>query len=109
MPCGTQEKAKVYTHFFKSLRQTLHMDKMEEVGKVLHYFSRIGVAIVELKATLSIGDQILVKGPTSDFEQVIESMQIEHVNVSTAKRGDSIGLKVNKLVKPNDIVYKKSL
>ena len=85
------------------------MDKMEEVGKVLHYFSRIGVAIVELKATLSIGDQILVKGPTSDFEQVIESMQIEHVNVSTAKRGDSIGLKVNKLVKPNDIVYKKSL
>jgi putative protease len=85
------------------------MDKLEEVGKVLHYFSRIGVAIVELKAPVSVGDQILVKGPTSDFEQVIESMQIEHVNVSTAKKGDSIGLKVNKLVKPNDIVYKKCL
>jgi len=85
------------------------MDKLEEVGKVLHYFSRIGVAIVELKAPLSVGDQVLVKGPTSDFEQVIESMQIEHVNVSTAKKGDSIGLKVNKLVKPNDVLYKKSL
>jgi putative protease len=85
------------------------MDKLEEVGKVLHYFSRIGVAIVELKAPVSVGDQILVKGPTSDFEQVIESMQIEHVNVSTAKKGDSIGLKVNKLVKPNDLLYKKSL
>ena len=85
------------------------MDKFEEVGKVSHYFSRIGVAIVELKATLSVGDQVLVKGPTSDFEQVIESMQIEHVNVSTAKKGDSIGLKVNKLVKPNDVLYKKSL
>ncbi|OGD55967.1 translation elongation factor-like protein [Candidatus Bathyarchaeota archaeon RBG_13_52_12] len=85
------------------------MDKLEEVGKVLHYFSRISVAIIELKAPLSIGDQILVKGPTSDFEQVIESMQIEHVNVSTAKKGDSIGLKVNKLVKANDIIYKKSL
>ena len=84
------------------------MDKLEEVGKVLHYFSRIGVAIIELKAPLSIGDQILVKGPTSDFEQAIESMQIEHINVNTAKKGDSIGLKVNKLVKPNDIVYKKS-
>ena len=83
------------------------MDKLEEVGKVLHYFSRIGVAIIELKAPLSIGDQILVKGPTSDFEQAIESMQIEHINVNTAKKGDSIGLKVNKLVKPNDIVYKK--
>lgn len=85
------------------------MDKLEEVGKVSHYFSRIGVAIVDLKAPVSVGDQILVKGPTSDFEQVIESMQIEHVNVSTAKKGDSIGLKVNKLVKPNDILYKKSL
>ena len=84
------------------------MDKLEAVGKVLHYYSRIGVAVIELNGSLSIGDQILVKGPTSDFEQVIESMQIEHVNVSTAKRGDSIGLKVNKLVKPNDIVYKKS-
>ena len=85
------------------------MDKLEEVGKVLHYFSRISVAIIELKAPLSIGDQIIVKGLTSDFEQVIESMQIEHINVSTAKKGDSIGLKVNKLVKPNDIIYKKSL
>ncbi len=85
------------------------MDKLEEVGQVSHYFSRIGVAIVELKSTLSVGDQVLVKGPTSDFEQVIESMQIEHVNVSTAKKGDSIGLKVNKLVKPNDVLYKKSL
>jgi putative protease len=84
------------------------MDKLEEVGKVLHYYSRIGVAIIELKAPLSIGNQILVKGSTSDFEQVIESMQIEHINVNTAKKGDSIGLKVNKLVKPNDIVYKKS-
>jgi putative protease len=87
----------------------LPMDKLEEVGKVLHYFGRIGVAIIELKAPLSIGDQILIKGPTSDFEQAIESMQIEHINVSTAKKGDSIGLKVDKLVKPNDIVYKKSL
>ena len=70
--------------------------------------SRIGVAIIELKAPLSIGDQILVKGSTTDFEQVIESMQIEHTNVNTAKKGDSIGLKVNKLVRPNDTVYKKS-
>ena len=85
------------------------MDKLEEIGKVLHYYSRIGVAVIELKAPLSIGDQILVKGQTSDFEQVIESMQIEHVNVSAAKKGDSIGLKVDKLVKPNDILFKKSL
>jgi hypothetical protein len=95
--------------FLNRQDKILTMDKLDEVGKVSHYFSRIGVAIVELKAPVSVGDQILVKGPTSDFEQVIESMQIEHVNVSTAKKGDSIGLKVNKLVKPNDLLYKKSL
>ncbi len=84
------------------------MDNLEEVGKVSHYYSRIGVAIIDLKAPLSVGDQIIVKGPASDFEQVIESMQIEHVNVNAAKKGDSIGLKVNKPVKPSDTVYKKS-
>jgi len=83
------------------------MDKLEEVGKVSHYYSKIGVAVIELKAPLSIGDQILVKGPTSDFEQIVESMQIEHLNVNTAKSGESIGLKVNKLVRPTDIVYRK--
>jgi putative protease len=84
------------------------MERLEEVGKVRGYYSRIGVAIIELEAPLSIGDQIIVKGSITDFEQVIESMQIEHTNVNTAKKGDSIGLKVNKLVRPKDIVYKKS-
>ncbi len=83
------------------------MEQIEEVGRVSHYYSRIGVAVIELKAPLSIGDQILVKGPTTNFEQAIESMQIEHVNVNKAKGGESIGLKVIELARPNDVVYKK--
>jgi len=77
-----------------------------EVGKVTHFFSKINVAVVELSETLSIGDKIAFKGPTTDFEQTIESMQIEHVNVEKAEKGQSIGLKVNERVRENDTVYK---
>jgi len=81
-------------------------EKPEEVGKITHFFSKISVAVVELNATLSVGDKIRVQGPTTDFEQTVESMQIEHENVKTAKKGQSIGLKVNERVRENDTVYK---
>ncbi|MEM2917269.1 MAG: translation elongation factor-like protein [Candidatus Bathyarchaeia archaeon] len=80
--------------------------KLENVGKVTHFFTKISVAIVELTGTLSIGDKILIKGPTTNLEQTVDSMQIEHKNVQTAKKGDSIGLKVNERVREGDIVYK---
>ena len=82
------------------------MNKLEEVGKVTHYYVRISVAVIELKAPLKIGDRIAVKGMTTDFEQAVESMQIEHVDVKEAKKGDSIGLKVKERVRPEDLVYK---
>jgi len=82
------------------------MNKLDEVGKVTHYYARISVAVIELKASLKIGDRIAVKGMTTDFEQSVESMQIEHVDVKEAKKGDSIGLKVKERVRPEDLVYK---
>jgi putative protease len=80
--------------------------KLENVGKVTHFFTKISVAIVELTGTLSVGDKILIKGPTTNLEQTVTSMQIEHKNVETAKKGDSIGLKVNERVREGDTVYK---
>jgi putative protease len=77
-----------------------------EVGKITHFFSKINVAIVELKETLSVGDKIRIQGPTTDFEQTVTSMQIEHESVKTAKAGQSIGLKVNDRVREQDIVYR---
>ncbi|MEJ2272549.1 MAG: hypothetical protein P8X91_08765 [Candidatus Bathyarchaeota archaeon] len=53
-----------------------------EIGKVIHFFGRINVAIIELKDTLSIGDKIAIIGPNTDFEQTVESMEIEHVKVT---------------------------
>jgi len=80
--------------------------KLEEVGEVTHYFSRIGVAVVELRAPLSVGDRILVQGSTTDFEQTVDSMQIEHKNVQKAAKGQSIGLKMRERVRERDRVFR---
>ena len=78
-----------------------------EVGQITHFFSKISVAVVELTAPLAMGDKILIKGPSTDLEQVVESMQIERVNIQRAEAGQSIGLKTAQQVKVRDIVYKK--
>ncbi len=76
-----------------------------EVGKITHYFDKIGVAVVELTDSLKAGDKIRIKGNTTDFEQEIESMQIEHEEVEEAGKGQAIGLKVKDKVRNNDKVY----
>jgi len=76
------------------------------VGKVSHYYTKIGVAVVELNDTLKIGDKISIEGNTTNFEQIVDSMQIEHQDVQEAKAGDSIGLKVIDRVREGDKVYK---
>ena len=81
-------------------------ERLEEVGKVTHYFTKIEVAVVDLTAPLSAGDRIAIKGATTDLEQTVESIQIEHEDVTTAKAGQSIGLKVKERVRENDVVYK---
>lgn len=82
---------------------------MEEkpVGKIVHYYSNLGVGIIELSDSLKVGDQIHIKGKTTDFEQTVESMQIEHESVQEAKKGDVIGLKVRERVREGDEVYLK--
>ena len=82
-------------------------ENVVEVGHVTHFFAKINVAVVELKAPLAVSDHILIKGPTTDLEQVVESMQIEHENIQRAEAGQSIGLKVVQRVREKDTVYKK--
>jgi len=97
------EKRTLYSLEMKCLGE----ENLVEVGRVTHYFTKIGVAVVELKASLAVGDRIVIRGSTTDFEQVVESMQIEHKNVQRAEAGQSIGLKVAQRVREKDIVYKK--
>ncbi len=78
-----------------------------KVGKVTHYYDKIGVAIVELESDLAVGDKIkFVRGGEDLFEQTVESMQIEHNKIESAKKGDTIGLKVNEEVKEGAEVFK---
>jgi len=82
-------------------------EEIVEIGQITHFFSKISVAVIELKATLNVGDTIVIKGPNTDFEQVVDSMQIEHKNIQRAEKGQSIGLKMNDRVREKDKVYKK--
>ena len=79
-----------------------------EVGKVSHYFSRVSVAGIELSGGLAVGDQIHVKGHTTDFLQAVDSMQIENEVVTEAGAGQSIGVKVTDRCREGDTVYKVS-
>lgn len=80
----------------------------EKIGKVEHYFSDIGVAVISLKRSLKIGDKLRFKGATTDFEQMIESMEIDHEKVENAKAGQEIGLEVEDRVREGDKVLKIS-
>ena len=76
------------------------------VGKVVNYFTKIGVAIIELNDSLAVGDRISVEGATTNLQQTVESMQIEHKAVEKARKGDSVGLKIVDRCRKGDSVYK---
>lgn len=76
------------------------------IGKVTHYYKSLGVAAIELSDTLEVGNVIHIKGHTTDFEEKVESMEIEHKQVTKATRGQVIGLKVADYVREHDMVYR---
>ncbi len=79
----------------------------EKVGTVFTYFSKAGVAGVKLTdGSLSIGDKISIEGATTNFEQTLDSMQIDRVDIETGDVGQDIGMKVKDRVRPNDLIYK---
>jgi translation elongation factor EF-1alpha len=78
----------------------------KQVGRITHYFGKIGVAAIELEGVLNVGDTIHVKGHTSDWTQTVGSIQIEHDQVQTAGPGDVIGIEVEGHAREHDMVYK---
>ena len=79
-----------------------------QVGKVTHYFTKIGVAVIEITdGSIKVGDEVHIKGHTTDFKQKVTSMQIEHENVEIAEPGQSIGVRMEEPVRANDLVYKE--
>ena len=78
----------------------------EVVGKVTDFFAHPVVAGIDLTATLKLGDKIHIKGHTTDIEMIVDSMQINNVDVEEAKAGDAVGVKVTERVRREDIIYK---
>jgi len=78
----------------------------EKIGKVVGFYSHVGVAAIKLEAPLKVGDKIHIKGSTTDITQTVDSMQIEHETIQEAKKGDSVGIKIKDRARPNDVVYK---
>lgn len=76
-----------------------------KVGKVTHYYDKIGVAVVDVSAPLHVGDVVSFSG-SSKFSQTISSIQVEHEKVESAKKGDTVGLKVDQAVKPGEELVK---
>ena len=83
------------------------MAKKKLIGKVSHFFDKASVAVLDLDATLKVGDKILIEmHDGNSFEMDVDSMQIEHKQIKTAKKGQSIGLKTPEPVKGHAKVYK---
>lgn len=76
-----------------------------KVGKVTHYYDKIGVAVIDLSKPVKVGDTIKISGHDKEFTQVIASMQIEHEQIQEAQKGQIIGMKVDQPVKENDEVF----
>jgi selenocysteine-specific translation elongation factor len=77
----------------------------ELIGRITHYFDKIGVAVIELSGSLKVGDTIKIKGKDTDFEQVVDSMQVDKAPVEAASAGDGVGLKVANAVNEGDEVF----
>jgi translation elongation factor EF-Tu-like GTPase len=80
--------------------------KENVIGLVTHYFPKVRAAVIKLKAPLSVGDTIKIKGHTTNFTQDITSMQMDRVPIDSGKKGEEVGLLVNSRVRQHDIVCK---
>jgi len=76
------------------------------VGKVIHYFDNIKVAVIELKKPLKIGEEVRFEGGETDFEQKISSMEVDHEKIKRAKAKQTVGMEVEKKVHPGYRIYK---
>ncbi|MCM8770411.1 MAG: translation elongation factor-like protein [Candidatus Omnitrophica bacterium] len=98
--------AKLKKKITKPVKVKVQVPKEELVGIITHYFPHVKAGVLKLKVPLAIGDTIKIKGHTTDFTQTVTSMQINHVPITKAKKGDEIGLLVESRVRRKDKVFK---
>lgn len=77
----------------------------KKIGEVTHYYEKIQVAIIKLIAPLKIGDSIKFKHADSEFTQTVQSLELEHAKIDSAKKGTEVGLKVDQPVKEKTEIF----
>lgn len=88
----------------KNNKGVINLDKL--IGKVVHYYDKLGVAIIDLKSGgLKVGDELKFKRGDEEFTQKVNSLQVDYKEVESVKKGDSFGLKVDKPTKPGTEVF----
>ncbi len=78
----------------------------KQIGEVTHFYSGISVAIVKFREPVKVGDNVQFFGATTDFKEAIKSMQYDHKDISDAKKGQEVGIKVEGKVREGDEVYR---
>ena len=80
------------------------MAKDTKVGKITHYYDKLGVGIIKLIKPLKVGQTVKISGKTTDFEQLISQMQFDHKDIKSGKKGQEVGVKLNSKVRQGDEV-----
>lgn len=81
--------------------------KEKPIGEVVHYFDKIGVAVIKFSSNISVGDKVRIAGgENTDFEQEIDSLEVDHEKIKKAKKGNEAGMKVRDKVREGYKVYK---
>lgn len=76
-----------------------------KIGTVTHYYDKIGVAVIDLSKKIKVGDMIKISGHDMEFNQAVQSLQVEHEQVESISPGKSGALKTEKPVKEGDVIY----
>jgi translation elongation factor EF-1alpha len=82
-------------------------DPETAIGTVTHYFGHLSVAAVSLTDSLRVGDRIHIVGHTTDLEQRVDSMEVEHAKVESAGPGDDVALAVSDHVREHDQIFRE--
>ncbi len=78
----------------------------KEIGKVIHYYGKAMVAVVKLSGDVKVGDEVKFVHQDNEFTEKIESIEVDHKRIKSAKKGDEVAVKVNQKTHEHAAVYK---
>ena len=81
------------------------MVEEKAIGKVVHWYDKIGVAVVKLEAGLKVGDKVKVRHGEVEFEDSVESMQLDHGAIDSGKKGQEVAIKLSQQAKEGSLIF----